>query len=62
MKRYLCICKHTHRFGETLFLAYSDRELKAEDFIMQFNIDFEPDRGEYIEVDFYSSHTIPAIE
>lgn len=62
MKRYLCVCKHTHRFGETLLLAHSDRKLNTEDFIKQFDICFEPDRGEFIEVDIYAASIIPTIE
>jgi hypothetical protein len=51
----LYIARHSHRFGEDIYLAKCDRYPTTEEVVNTFGIDFEPDREEVIEIT--RSHT-----
>lgn len=60
MKLYLCM--HSHRHGYDHYLARSNRQLTADDFITNFGIDYEEDReDENLEVLEYND-CIPVID
>jgi len=50
-QKKLFIVKHTHRFGATYYLVRAKKLPRVGDVVRKCEIDYEPDRGEYVEVE-----------
>jgi hypothetical protein len=50
-EKTLFIVMHTHRFGTDQYLVRAKKMPREGDVVKKCEIDFEPDRGEYIEID-----------
>ena len=46
----LYIAVHTYKYGSEVYAIMSDHEPKEKEFIKAWNINFEPEREEYIEL------------
>ena len=51
-------CHHSHKFGNDFYIAVGTEKPPAEFFIDTFQIDFEIEEGEYLEITMYGSLTM----
>ena len=50
MNKTIYACIHTHKYGVEIYLAKSATRPRKKQFVEHFNIDFEPDKEEFLDI------------
>ncbi len=60
MKKYIVLVTHAHEYGINTYIGQTDGAT-TEKLIKHFCIDYEPDKGETLDIDVYHTKTLQII-